>query len=317
MSLLDRVLTEPELRAAPPVLVDVGAAGGVHPAWRRIARHAIGVGFEPDAREAAALSAAQQVFKKWIFCPVIAVPAAAPAGRATLHLTRSPQCSSTLHPLTPALAEWAFADFFEVVEARDCPAQPLADALRAAGLDRVDWLKCDTQGTDLRLYLSLPAAWRARLLAVEFEPGLIDTYEGEDRGVEVLAAMAREPFWLAGLSVGCTPRGRPALLTRHLGPAGAKWFRRLTPGAPGWLNLRYLRDPAVAPEALDRRGLLLAWVFASLSGQHGQALTVATTGRERCGGDLFHAMTVASVRNARWAMWRGLPGAIARRFARL
>ena len=61
MSLLDRIFAEPELREFPPVLVDVGAAGGVHPAWRRIARYAVGVGFEPDAREAAPLGAAAPV----------------------------------------------------------------------------------------------------------------------------------------------------------------------------------------------------------------------------------------------------------------
>ena len=91
MSLLDRVMREPELQSEPPVLVDVGAAGGVHPAWRRIARYAVGVGFEPDAREAAPLDAAQREFKRWIFCPGLAVPESPADGQATLHLTRSPQ----------------------------------------------------------------------------------------------------------------------------------------------------------------------------------------------------------------------------------
>src|SRR5471032_1635614 len=106
MSLLERIFAEPELRAAPPVLVDVGAAGGVHPAWRRIARFSIGVGFEPDAREAAPLGAAQREFKQWIFCPTLVVPAPPPDGRARLHLTRSPQCSSTLRPRADALSAW-------------------------------------------------------------------------------------------------------------------------------------------------------------------------------------------------------------------
>ncbi len=313
MNLLDRIFAEPELRAAPPVLVDVGAAGGVHPAWRRIARYAIGVGFEPDVREAAPLGAAQRMFARWIFCPGLAVPATTANGRQVLHLTRSPQCSSTLRPRAAALGEWAFAEFFDVTETQALPATALAAALAAQQLERVDWLKCDTQGLDLKLYLSLPEAWRARMLAVEFEPGLIDAYEGEDKLADVLAAMSREPFWLAQLAVGRTPRARPALLAERLGVGTVRWVRRLGPGAPAWANARFLRDVAARPEALDRRAHLLGWVFATITGQHGYALTVAAVGGQRFGDELFAAMSAASTRSLRWAMVRGVPAMIGRR----
>ncbi len=313
MNLIDRIFAEPELQAAPPVLVDVGAAGGAHAAWRRIARQAIGVGFEPDAREAAPLGDAQRQFKRWIFCPGLAVPETPPGGQATLHLTRSPQCSSTLKPRTATLGEWAFAEFFEVQETLRFPATTLRDALADAGVDRVDWLKCDTQGLDLRLFRSLPSEWRTRLLAVEFEPGLINAYEGEDPLAEVLAAMKTEPFWLAELTVGRTARGRPGLLASHLGAGAVRWVRRLGPSAPAWANAKFLRDPALAAEALDRRALLLSWVFATISGQPGAALTVADAGTQRFGGELFAAMGKASVSQLRWAMVRSLPGAVWRR----
>lgn len=316
MNLIARVMAEPELRAAPPVLVDVGAAGGVHPAWRRIARHAIGVGFEPDAREAAPLESARGMFARWIYCRGLAVPAAPPDGTTALHLTQSPQCSSVLHPAKDALGEWTFAEFFRVVQTRSLPAMTLADALAAEKIDRVDWLKCDTQGIDLRLYRSLPKEWRARLLAVEFEPGLMEAYQGEDRLADVLAAMAEEPFWLAELEVGRTVRGRAGLLAERLGPGAVKWARRLGPMAPGWANARYLRDVARASEALDRRAFLLAWVFAMITGQHGQALTVATLGGRRWGGGIFETMATQSVRGLRWAMVRGMPGLIWRRLTR-
>jgi hypothetical protein len=310
MNIIDRIFNEPELRASPPVLVDVGAAGGVHAAWRRIARHAIGVGFEPDAREAAPLAAAQRMFQRWIFCPGLVVPAAPPDGRAALHLTRSPQCSSTLRPRMTALAEWAFADFFDVTETRTLPATTLNAALAAQGLTRVDWLKCDTQGLDLKIFLSLPDAWRARLLAVEFDPGLIDVYEGEDKFVDVLAAMAREPFWLAELDVGRTSRGRSALLAEHLGPRAVRWVLRLGPTSPAWVGARYFRDVEAAPESLDRRALLLSWVFATITRQHGHALAVATAGAQRFGDGLLEEMAAASGRSLRWMMLRNLPAAL-------
>jgi hypothetical protein len=274
------------------------------------------VGFEPDARETAALAPAPGKFKRWIFCPGLAVPVAPADGRAELHLTRSPQCSSTLRPRSAALGEWTFAEFFDVTETRALPATTIEVALAAQGLGRVDGLKCDTQGLDLKLFLSLPAAWRTRLLVVEFEPGLIDAYEGEDKAADVLAAMAREPFWLAGMHVGNTPRGRHTLLAMRLGVGAVRWVRRLAPGAPAWANLSYLRDFEMEPETLDRRAHLLGWVFATLAGQHGAALGAATTGGRRFGEGIFEAMANASVRSLRWAMLRGIPTMVWRRLRR-
>jgi len=316
MKLIERVLNEPELRAAPPVLVDVGAAGGVHPAWRRIARHSIGVGFEPDARDAAPLEGARRQFARWILCRALAVPETPADGIAALHLTDSPQCSSALAPNLEALGEWAFAGFFRVVETRKFSATTVAAALAAEGIDRIDWLKCDTQGLDLKLYRSLPPEWRRGLSAVEFEPGLIDAYAGEDRLADVLAAMAGEPFWLAELEVGRTARGRPALLRARLGVNAATRVRQFGPPAPAWANVRFLRDVAQAPESLDRRAWLLAWVIATITGQHGQALTTASLAAGRFAGGIFPELESASARSLRWSMVRRAPAAVWRRLMR-
>ncbi len=313
MSLIGRIFAEPEFIAQPPVLVDVGAAGGVHPAWKGIARYAIGVGFEPDAREAPPLSAAQSLFKRWVYCPTLVIPAPVSGDRQDLHLTRSPQCSSTLRPNAVALGEWAFAGFFAVEQTRSCAATTLMSALAAQGIERIDWLKCDTQGLDLGIFQSLPPEERMRLLAVEFEPGLINAYEGEDKLAEVLAAMGREPFWLADLSVCGTPRGRPEMFTRHLGAGALPWVHRLAPGASAWANVRFLRDFSQLPATLDRRAYLLGWVFATITGQPSCALGLAESGAKFFGGGLFQEMTAASRRSLRWAMVRNFPGWLWRR----
>ena len=46
----------PELEAEPPVLLDVGAARGMHPPWRRIAKYSLCVAFEADERELASVT---------------------------------------------------------------------------------------------------------------------------------------------------------------------------------------------------------------------------------------------------------------------
>lgn len=302
MSLIDRIFQEPELKAAPPVLVDVGAAGGVTPLWRSIARYSIGIGFEPDARDAGKLSEANQVFGRWIDCRSLLAPTVDQTGQKPFYLTHSPHCSSLLKPRNDRLGDWLFADHFEVQKLTEVPAMTLPAALAANGLARVDWLKCDTQGQDLGIFLSLPDAWRRRVLAVEFEPGLIDAYEGEDKFWHTLQAMDSEPFWICNLEVCGTQRGNEEFFKRTLGPRTTRWIRKLAPATPGWVNVRYLRSVTVDAETLDRRGLLLAWVFANLLRQHTHALMVAEEGRNRFGGELFAAMAGRSGRRLRWAM---------------
>ena len=295
------------------MLVDVGAAGGVAPIWRAIAKYSIGVGFEPDARDAAKLTGSNSAFRKWIYCEGLVAPSVEGGAQRTFYLTRSPHCSSLLRPRNDRLRDWSFADFFEVERTGTVAAVTLQAALAAHGLNRVDWLKCDTQGLDLSIFMSLPADWRRRTLAVDFEPGLIDAYEGEDKLWRTLQVMDAEPFWICDLEVGRYPRGNPAALAAAAGGKISRWLPRLAAGAPVYTNVRYLRALGEAGGALDRRGLLLAWVFADQLGQHTHAMMVAREGAVRFGGGLFDEMARASGRRLQWAMLRRLPAWIWRR----
>lgn len=308
MSLLERIMQAPELRAAPPVLVDVGAAGGVSPVWKHIAKYSIGLGFEPDARDADRLPAAKSAFRRWAYCAGLVAPQVDASGRKLFYLTKSPHCSSLLKPRNDRLQDWLFADYFVVEKTTTVPAATLESALKSNGLTCIDWLKCDTQGQDLSIFMSLPEALRRRMLAVEFEPGLIDGYEGEDKFWHILRAMEDEPFWIADLEVCRTQRGNPGALRSRLGGRAARWLGKLAPGAPGWVNVRYLRTVGSGGGELDRRGLLLAWVFADVLGQHTQGIMVAEEGLRRFGPELFGEMLARSSLGLHWSMLRRFPG---------
>lgn len=304
MKLLDRIFQAPELQDAPPVLVDVGAAGGVTPIWRTIARYSIGLGFEPDARDASKLRGGNPAFRRWFYCEGLAAPSAEAGATKPFYLTRSPHCSSLLKPRNDRLQDWCFADLFDVTGRTAVAATTLHAALSAHGLRGIDWLKCDTQGLDLSLFLSLPPEWRRELLAVEFEPGLIDAYEGEDKLWRTLHMMESEPFWICDLEVGKYPRGNKAVLRDELGPWVDKWLPRLAPVSPTHANVRYLRNLG---DTLDRRALLLLWVFADLLRQHAHALMVAQAGAARFGPELFDEMARVSRGRLRTSMLRQFP----------
>ncbi len=310
----DEVFDHAVLRDAPPVLVDVGASGELHPAWRRIARYAIGVGFEPDARERPAHATS---FREWITIPNIVV-AEDDRSRAELVLTRFPFCSSTLVPDHSSLAAWAFAPLFEETGRQSLPAGTLKNGLEAHGLTQLDWLKCDTQGTDLRIWLSLPPAWRARVLAAEFEPGLIDAYQGEDKLHALLAAMEHEHLWLARFEVQSTLRAKAADLARWLGPRQAEFARKYGPAAPAWANVVYLRrDDETANAAVGLRERLLRWVWAMELDQPAQAAAEAEAGLAEHREQLCVKLRDVALGELRGRLRARLPGVIWNRVKRV
>jgi FkbM family methyltransferase len=257
-----------------PVLMDVGASGESFPAWDSLAPQSIYIGFDPDSRDLQEISGGRYLKSTIVNQAVTAAPT---AGQIQFFLTRSPHCSSTLRPDQKGLAPYIFSDKFEVEREIQVPAATLNDVVERLALSGIDWLKLDTQGTDLRLFQSLRAPVRDKLLAVDVEPGLIDGYLGEDKFTATHEAFQREDFWLSAMRVKGVVRMNRAVL------AEARRRRpEIMPGAvetmkpsPGWCECRYLRTV----ESLVRRGAsereyVLLWIFALLDGHVGFALEV-------------------------------------------
>ena len=253
-----------------PVLVDVGASAAPPAIWRAIAAESDYIGFDPDARELRRDAA--RGFRSSLILPYAVV--ADDRDSATLYLTRSPFCSSTLPPDSNALACYLFAPLFDVVGTASVPATSLAGLPE---LRSIDWLKLDTQGTDLRIYESTPESIRASMLALDIEPGLIDAYSGEDFFVTAHARLTREGWWLSRASVLGSVRMRRASAERlRAEGVDETTIAASTRTSPGWIEARYLRTI----EHLQRGGAAersyrLLWVFAMLDGQFGFAFDLA------------------------------------------
>jgi FkbM family methyltransferase len=274
LELVDRILSSPEFAAEPPVLVEVGASGGTNARWRALAPYSICIAFDPDARAMQTVHDETSGYRRLYVVPAAAV--ADDVREAEFHLTRSPYCSSRLRPDAAALGHWSFARLFDVERTVRVPCVGLRKALEDAGVSRVDWFKSDSQGTDLRLFQSLGEALCLRVLAVEFEPGIIDAYEGEDKLSAVLAAMDRPEFWLCDLDIRGTLRMSPEEATRlENGRTGL--LTTVLRAAPGWGEMTYL-NTFHGGGPFSKRDWLLGWVIASIREQHGFALDLARRG---------------------------------------
>lgn len=282
-----------------PVLMDIGASGDVPENWVPIAGESFYVGFDPDLRELHTHDDGP-FLRSWTVNKAVSVDDRSPI---RFFLTRSPYCSSALQPDETALSEYLFAPLFEIEREVEVAAVSIPRALADIGLDRVHWFKADTQGTDLQLYRSIPDKVRHGVLAVDVEPGLMDTYIGEDLFPETHRHLLAEGFWVSRLNVAGSVRKDVISMSEQGDRNRDVTLSNIETGcrsSPVWCEARYLRTLEwMAAMTRPREDYGVLWVFAMLDGQLGFALDVATQCEKRFGCD---ALTLGMLSEASRAL---------------
>lgn len=273
-------------RDQPPVLIDIGASGEIHSKWKYIAKYAYCLAFDADDRKFQVTEQINKEYKKLIIFNRIVT--AEHVGQTDFYLTASPFCSSLLKPNKEKLEPWVFSPLFSVERVTSLPAITLQDSLQQANIDYIDWFKTDTQGTDLRLFTSLPSTLRHGILAAEFEPGIIDAYEGEDKLYAVMQQMRNEGFWLSSMEV----KGVQRLHASYTAKFGSFMTKRILRRTPGWAEVTYLRHPALD----HQRPFLLLYVFALLERQYGFALEIIEIALQKYSDPLFYDCKKATLK---------------------
>jgi len=293
MSLIKEILSDKELLSKPPVLIDIGASGNIHSKWKMFAAYSICVAFDADEREFGFVTkAASGYLKLHVFNCIVTDKE---EETVPFYLTKSPYCSSILKPRGDKLTNWAFADKFEIETETLLKNISLSGSLKKTGIEYVDWFKTDSQGIDLRLFNNLRPDIIKNVLVAEFEPGIIDSYEGEDKLYSLFQYMENKPFWLADITVKGSERIRRETLDSLSKNAFIKKLVHFSmKSSPGWAETLYLNDFS---EIKERRQFLLGWIFSTINSQHGFALFLANKGFELFNEKIFKRMVLHSRRN--------------------
>jgi hypothetical protein len=288
--IIDKLLSQTNIH---PILIDIGASGQPPAIWKSIAKSSIYIGFDPDLREMYE-SNSDQFYKSFVINKAITEDSN--KQKVLFYLTQSPYCSSTLKPDLQSLDNYLFADLFQVEKEASVDATTLNLVLQSLSLDKINWFKTDSQGTDLRLFNSLNTQIRNSVLAVDVEPGLIDAYLGEDLFVDTHKDMVRQGFWLSNLNVCGTARMKPSTLkqvenlSRNTHKHNIMQSAKIT---PSWCEARYLRTIDWLNEAnSDREQYLLLWIFAIIDQQIGFATDIAFEYESKFGKDEFSQIIV-------------------------
>jgi hypothetical protein len=295
MKIIEDILLSDYFNNTPPVLIDIGASGEINAKWKPIASYSACIAFDADDRDFRIEEDMNKGYKKLI--TVNRIVTAGPVSNQTFYLTSSPYCSSLLEPDENKLSPWLFKSLFQVEKIITLPSTIIQEALKEAGLSYIDWFKSDTQGTDLRLFKNLPGEIADGILATEFEPGIIDTYKGEDKLHMIMQEMDQGKFWLSTMQVKGTQRLNPGYLNK-IGPSFAK---RVIRRSPCWAEVTYLRQPFCNA---TQRQLLLLIVFALLEKQFGFALEVADYALAKFDDSIFKTCRQSVLKKIKTEKWK-------------
>ncbi len=265
-----------------PVLFEVGASGEREKMWDEIAGHSIHVSFDPDLREIREVKGSK--YKRAITINK-AVIAEEGKDKIKFFFTKSPYCSSTLRPDLDSLSNYTYVDLFNIESEADVEAVTLDAVIKQNGISHIDWLKLDTQGTDLRIVKSLDANAFSKMLAVDIEPGWINAYKGEDLFVDAHKFLLEKGFWLSDIKVKGAVRIRQKTLdvTSLFGQKNdKKVIDRAIRKTPAWCEAKYLRSiESLGKCSAEKKDYVLLWVFAVMQNQLGFALDVIVTLQEK------------------------------------
>ena len=294
-NLIQQISKRQDFIDKPPVLIDVGASGGLNPVWQKIASFSILVAFDPDEREFGYIEQKGTGYKGIYVFKSIATSETG-ITKKKFYLTKSPYCSSTLRPLSDKLKGHHFSDSYEVEKEIELTAVNIQDALDKLNLEHVDWFKTDTQGTDLRLFKCLKDSISKNVLVAEFEPGIMDSYEGEDKLADVLKYMESLGFYLTNLNI----KGPLKIDSTHFNRIFNSSLKKRLAGdmvkkVPGWGEMTYANSLSAAGSSFTSRDYILSWLFHSLQGHHGIAFSLMQDAKTKQADALYPALEAFSL----------------------
>jgi FkbM family methyltransferase len=199
----------------PLVLVDVGARGGLKRNWHAARQHLHVLGFEPDKREYDRLTSTPTTDPATTWFDVALSNRTGPI---RLHIARDRGLTSIFEPDRAFLNTFPQADRFDTADVQQVDADRLDALVEPRGVTDVDFLKVDTQGSELLVLEGAAQTLDRWAIGVEVEVEFTPIYREQpvfadvDRWLRTLGFMLfdlRPCYWkrAAGSSIG-GPRGQ-------------------------------------------------------------------------------------------------------------
>lgn len=207
--------------------------------WGAFAPNLTIIGFDadPEACEAAnaAFEAQGQDWNEFH----IPIAIAKEVGKATLHITKNPMCSSLYPPNEELIQRFPrFPDLVGLASTVEIETTTLDQFCQDEAIEEVDFLQVDVQGANLQVLQGARALLQRSVFAIQTEVEFSPIYRDEPLFAETDTFLRQQGFTLFDLSPLCREQRSPLHSIKR-------------PGQLLWSDAIYLRDPlqASTPEA--------------------------------------------------------------------
>ena len=179
-----------QLRRDPIRLVDVGARGSWPRGWGEDRAYVSLVGFEPDSAECERLRRSAAANETYLPQALYKC-----ASQVPLYHYAQPSWTSLFPPNEPLLRRlWPEADDLRVTRTEQVDAVPLDQALAGAGVGWVDFIKLDTQGSELDILRGAERTLAGPLLGLELEVEFVPIYDRQPLFSDIDAHLRERGF---------------------------------------------------------------------------------------------------------------------------
>lgn len=300
--MLEKILKHAIFIEKPPLLIDVGASGNIHPIWKKIAKYSICIAFDADERDLDISKKTGQGYKEFYMINRIVSDK---TGSSAFYLTRSPYCSSALKINLDNLNAYNLKSYFEITKEIALPTITIKESLDNIGYNYIDWFKTDSQGTDLRIFSALDDSIINKILVAEFEPGIMDAYQGEDKLWKLMEYFDNKNFW----SDQCVIRGMSRLsedvIQQKLFKFEKKFITVFQKNNAFWAEISYMNTMKNAD--FTERDFLLMIVFSLIKEQYGFVLEISEIAYQKFNNVLFNEIYAYTFNKMRFNAYKKIP----------
>lgn len=154
-----------DLNQHPITLIDVGASGGIQPIWHVVEDYIKVIGFEPDINEFENLKKIYNP-QKYVFFNTGLLDK---KGISSFYITRKQQVSSIFKPNRSFLDKFPNSERFDILQEAKIEVNTLDCVLKENDILGGDFMKLDTQGSELLILQGSRDVLRKSIFGVEVE----------------------------------------------------------------------------------------------------------------------------------------------------
>ena len=165
-------LFEQYTKSNPITLVDVGARGGIHSRWDLVKGNINVLGFEPNLQECKRLN--EKSGNNNTYFPIALFNR---AGMLDINITNNPSCSSVYLPDSLLLSRFSIANDFKLIKSSTVRCETLHKILGLNNIQNVDFLKIDTQGSELQVLQGAKNALKNFIFGIDIEVEFSELYK--------------------------------------------------------------------------------------------------------------------------------------------